>query len=178
VHVLLARDTVRPAGGRADATLTQREEEKPAVWSSCIAGSVLISSAGFTRQTTLVSKAVVAARRMSLESTISLASGLVATKLGTRMLDTFVMKSSKDIVLSSPVIGRPRLRRQTLVNLRFKFVKPLGVLHCLGHWKGNSFGICFGLVGIGLSLKNSSFSDSALLLLLQTESQWIEVTTK
>ena len=126
------------------------------------------------------SKAVVAARRMSLESTISLASGLVATKLGTRMLDTFVMKSSKDIVLSSPVIGRPRLRRQTpsLVNLRFKFVKPLGVLHCLGHWKGNSFGICFGLVGIGLSLKNSSFSDSALLLLLQTESQWIEVTTK
>jgi hypothetical protein len=34
------------------------------------------------------------------------------------------------------------------------------------------------LVGIGLSLKNSSFSDSALLLLLQTESQWIEVTTK
>jgi hypothetical protein len=107
-----------------------------------------------------------------------LASGLVATKLGTRMLDTFVMKSSKDIVLSSPVIGRPRLRRQTLVNLRFKFVKPLGVLHCLGHWKGNSFGICFGLVGIGLSLKNSSFSDSALLLLLQTESQWIEVTTK
>ena len=131
MHILLARDTVRPAGGRADATLTQREEEKPAVWSSCIAGSVLISSAGFTRQTTLVSKAVVAARRMSLESTISLASGLVATKLGTRMLDTFVMKSSKDIVLSSPVIGRPRLRRQTLVNLRF--VKPLGVLHGLGH---------------------------------------------
>ena len=92
----------------------------------------------------------------------------------TRMLDTFVMKSSKDIVLSSPVIGRPRLRRQTLVNLRFKFVKPLGVLHCLGHWKGNSFGICFGLVGIGLSLKNSSFSDSALLLLLQTESHRID----
>jgi hypothetical protein len=130
VHVLLARDTVRPAGGRADATLTQREEEKPAVWSSCIAGSVLISSAGFTRQTTLVSKAVVAARRMSLESTISLASGLVATKLGTRMLDTFVMKSSKGIVISSPVIGRPRLRRRTLVDLRF--VEPLGVLHGLG----------------------------------------------
>ena len=42
------------------------------------------------------SKAVVAARRMSLESTISLGSGLVATELGTRMLDTFVMKSSKD----------------------------------------------------------------------------------
>ena len=37
---------------------------------------------------------------------------------------------------------------------------------CVGHWMGNSFRICFGLVGIGLSLINLSFSDSALTLLL------------